>query len=142
MSNKNKCIHYIVINLDIITEMSCYLVSFQTVPPLFVRSAASIANTRLTILSDWNTSTEYCSDLERKDIAVLCRAVSIPVAQIRILVNGNFVPSIMRSLNEVVVMSAPLSYGEVVTFECQASTETFTSSITINLTYTCKYIAI
>ena len=62
--------------------------------------------------------------------------------QIRILVNGNLVPSIMRTENEVVVISAPLSYGEVVMFECQASTETFTSSITINLTYSCKSTAI
>ena len=109
---------------------------------MFVPSSASIANTRLTTFSNWNASTEYCSDIQGKDIAVLCRAVSIPVPQIRILVNGNLVPSIMRAQNEVVVISAPLSYGEVVMFECQASTETFTSSITINLTYSCKSTAI
>ena len=112
---------------------------------MFVRSSASessIPNTRLTMLSNWNTSNEYCSDLQRKDIAVLCRAVGIPVPQVRILVNGTFIPSIIQTQNEAVVVSAPLSYGEVVMFECQASVDTFISSITINLTYTCKCITL
>ena len=130
--------------------MYSYLVLFQTVPPIFAQSSpgfiehiSSIENTRLIMLSNWNTSTEFCSELQSKDIVILCRAVSIPVPQVDILVNGNFIePLIVRTQNEVVVISGPISYGEVVMFECRASTERFTSNVVVNLTYTCKCIMI
>ena len=117
---------------------------FQTVPPMFAHSStSSIKDTRLIMFSNWNPSTEYCSELQGRDIAVLCRAVGIPMPQVDVLVNGNFTePSIRRTQSEVVLITAPISYGEVVIFECQASTETFTSSIIVNLTYTCKCIMI
>ena len=124
-----------------ITEMYCL---FQTVPLMFVNNFTSfIENTRLIMFSNWNPSSEYCSELQDRDIAVLCRAVGIPMPQVDVLVNGNFTePSIKITQNEVVLITAPISYGEVVIFECQASTETFTSSVIVNLTYTCKCIMI
>ena len=130
--------------------MYSYLVLFQTVPPIFaqlspniIENISSIENTRLIMLSYWNTSTEFCSELQSKDIAVLCRAVGIPVPQVDILVNGNFIePSLAQTKNEIVVVSAPFLYGEVVMLECRASTERFNSNVVVNLTYTCKCIMI
>ena len=99
-----------------------------------------INNTRPIVLSNWNSSTEYCSKLKSTDIAVHCRAVSIPQPQVDILVNGIVTEPSFRQDYEVVVISAPVSYGEVVTFECRVSTETVTSIVAVNLTYTCRYI--
>ena len=122
--------------------MYCYVVFLKTVPPVFTPPTPSISvsieNTRPIVLSNWNSSTEYCSELQSTDIAIHCRAVSIPQPQVDILVNGIVTePSFRRGQHEAVVISAPIPYGEVVTFECQASTETVTSIVAVNLTYTC-----
>ena len=120
-----------------------YLPLFHTVSPIFVNSTDSIiesnSDTRLIILSDQNSSTEYCSELQRR-ISVACRAVSIPEPQVNILVNGNIVEPFQQREYEVVIRIAPISFGEVAMFECQASTMTNTTKIILNVTYTCKYI--
>ena len=90
------------------------------------------------MLPNWKPSTEYCSELQSKDISVHCRAVGIPMPQVDILVNGNTIEPYRQTQNEVVLMAAPISYGEVVMFECQATTGTVTTNIIVNLTYTCK----
>ena len=90
------------------------------------------------MLPDQNSSTDYCSELQSKDISVACRAVGIPEPQVDILVNGIIVEPFNQTGNEVVIRLAPISYGEVVTFECQASTMTTTTNIEVNLSYTCK----
>ena len=95
-------------------------------------------DTRLIIVSDQNSSTEYCSELQSKDISVACRAVGIPEPQVDIFVNGNIIEPFNRTENEVAIRLAPILYGEVVMFECLASTMTTNASIRINLTYTCK----
>jgi len=123
-----------------------YYVYF-TVPPIFVRSTdliiENISNdTELVVLPDWNSTTKFCSELQNRDISVACRAVGIPEPRTNIFVNGNISEPFLQTENEVVIISAPLSYGEVMMFECQASTMTSTSTITVNLTYTCKCIII
>ena len=111
------------------------LVLFLTVSPIFVRPTIESNNdTRLIVLSDQNSSTEYCSELQSRNISVACRAVGIPKPQVDILVNGNIIEPFNQT-EEVVITLAPISYGEVVMFECQASTMTTTR---INITYTCK----
>ena len=99
-------------------------------------------DTRLIVLSDQNSSTEYCSELQRRNISVACRAIGIPEPQVDIFVNGNIVEPFNRRENEVVIRLPPISFGEVVMFECQASTITTTSDITVNLSYTCTYVSI
>ena len=115
---------------------------FDTVSPIYVRSTISTIEssngTRLIVLSDQNSSTEYCSELQSKNISVACRAVGIPEPQVNIFVNGNIVEPFNQTENEVVIRLVPISYGEVVMFECQASTMITTSNITVNLSYTCK----
>ena len=58
----------------------------STVSPLFVWSTNSIIesnyDTRLIVLSDQNSSTEYCSELQSKIFSVACRAVGIPEPQV------------------------------------------------------------
>ena len=123
-----------------------YLLFIQTVPPVFVRltdhAINSSANTRIISLSDSNSSTEYCSDLQGKDISVACRAVGIPEPQIDVLVNGNVTEPFGQASSEVVIRLSPIPYGEAVIFECQASTDTTTLNITstVNFTYTCKLV--
>ena len=100
---------------------------------------ASIPNdTRLIVLPEWNSSSGHCSELQDRDISVACRAVGIPEPQVNILVNGNISEPFVQTGNEVVIRSVPISYGEIVMFNCQASTMTETSNIIVNLTYTCK----
>jgi len=122
---------------------------YLTVSPIFVRSTdliiknINISNdTELVVLPDWNSNTKYCPELQNRDISVTCRAVGIPEPQIDIFVNGNISEPFQQSEseNEVVIRSVPISYGEVVMFECQASTIENTSTITVNLKYTCKCI--
>ena len=121
-----------------------YLLFIQTVPPMFVRPTNRIiknsTNTRIILLSDLNSSTEHCSDLQGKDISVACRAVGIPEPQIDVLVNGNVTEPFGQASSEVVIRLSPIPYGEGVIFECQASTDTTTLNITINFTYTCKLV--
>ena len=109
---------------------------------MFVQSTTSVIEssngTRLIVLPDQNSSTDYCSELQSKDISVACRAVGIPEPHVDILVNSIIVEPFNRTGNEVVIRLAPISYGEVVMFECQASTMTTTANIKVNLSYTCK----
>ena len=116
----------------------------STVSPIFLQSTDSIIesnnDTRLIVLSDQNLSTEYCSELQSKTISIACRAVGIPEPQVNILVNGNIIEPFQQTENEVVIRLAPISFGEVVMFECQASTMTTTTSVAVNLSYTCKYV--
>ena len=118
----------------------------STVSPIFVRSTNPIIesnnDTRLIVLSDQNSSTEHCSELQSKSISVACRAVGIPEPQVNILMNGNIIEPFNGTENEVVIRLAPISFGEVVMFECQASTMTTTTSIAVNLSYTCKCIIV
>ena len=97
-------------------------------------------DTRLIVLSDQNSSTEYCSELQSNNISVACRAVGVPEPRVDIFVNGNIIEPFQQRENEVVIRLAPISFGEVVMFECQASTMTTTTNITVNLSYTCKYV--
>ena len=113
---------------------------FHAVSPIFLRSTIESSNDTRLIVLDQNSSTEYCSELQRRNISVACRAVGIPKPQVDIFVNGNIVEPFYQTENEVVIRLAPISYGEVVMFECQASTMTTTSNITVNLSYTCKCI--
>ena len=123
-----------------------YLLFVQPVPPMFVRPTDTIidssADTKIILLSDSNSSTEYCSDLQIKDISVDCRAVGIPKPQINVLVNGNVTEPFEQASSEVVIRLSPIPYGEAVIFECQASTDTTTLNITstVNFTYTCKLV--
>ena len=104
---------------------------------------ASIPNdTRLIVLPEWNSSSGHCSELQDRDISVACRAVGIPEPQVNILVNGNISEPFVQTGNEVVIRFAPIYNGEVVMFDCQASTMTSTSNIIVDLTYTCKHIDI
>ena len=101
----------------------------------------SYANTRLISLSDSNSFTEYCSDLQGKDISVACRAVGIPEPQINVLVNSNVTKPFEQASSEVVIRLSPIiPYGKAVIFECQASTDTTMLNITVNFTYTCKLV--
>ena len=97
-------------------------------------------DTRLIVLSDQISSTEYCSELQSKNISVACRAVGIPEPHVDIFVNGNIIDPFDQTENEVVIRLAPILFGEVVMFECQASTMTTTTNIIVNLSYTCKYV--
>ena len=123
-----------------------YLLFIQPVPPMFVQPTDPIidnsTNARIVLLSDLNSSTEYCSDLQGKDISVACRAVGIPEPQIDVLVNGNVTEPFEQASSEVVIRLSPIPYGEAVIFECQASTDTTTLNITstVNFTYTCKLV--
>ena len=109
-----------------------------------MRSTDPIINnstdTRIIFLSDWNPSNEHCSDLQRKKISVACRAVGIPEPEINVLVNGNITEPFEQASSKVVIRLPPIPYEEVVIFECQASTNTTTLSIIVNLTYTCKLV--
>ena len=97
-------------------------------------------NTRIILLSDLSSSTEYCSDLQGKDISVVCRAVGIPEPHIDVLVNGNVTEPFGQASSEVVIRLSPIPYGEAVIFECQASTDTTMLNVTVNFTYTCKLV--
>ena len=116
----------------------------STVSPIFVWSTDPIIESnndaRLIVLSSQNSSTEYCSELQSKIISIACRAVGIPEPQVNILVNGNIIEPFQQRENEVVIRLAPISFEEVVMFECQASTMTTTTSLAVNLSYTCKYV--
>ena len=96
--------------------------------------------TRLIVLPNWNSSTEYCSELQNKDITVHCKATGIPSPQVEILVNGNITEPFLNRDNDsqVLLRRAPISYGEVVKLECRAFNKEFTLNVTVNLTYTCK----
>ena len=111
---------------------------------MFVRSTDAIINSatdiNIILLSDLNLSTEYCSDLQGRDISVACRAVGIPEPQIDVLVNGNVTEPFEQASSEVAIRLSPIPYGEAVIFECQASTDTSTLNITVNFTYTCKLV--
>ena len=121
---------------------------FQTVPIRFAQSIGNnvVANhitkdTRLIVLPNWNSSTEYCSELQSRDIMIHCKARGIPTPRVEILVNGNITEPFRRlgdQDHEVFLRLTPISYGEVMTLECQASTKEFTLNVTVNLTYTCK----
>ena len=121
-----------------------YFLFIQTVPPMFVQPTDPIinnsTNTRIVLLSDLNSSTEYCSDLQGKDIFVACRAIGIPEPHIDVLVNGNATEPFGQASSEVVIRLSPIPYGEVVIFECQTSTDTTVLNITVNFTYTCKLV--
>ena len=54
--------------------------------------------------------------------------------------NYNATKKFSRTKNELLLMGAPIRYGDVVMFECKASTEKFASNVLVNLTYTCKHI--
>ena len=97
-------------------------------------------NTRMIFLYDLNSTTEYCSDLQSQNISVACRAVGIPEPQVNVLVNGNIAEPFVQASNEVVIRLPPVPYGETIVFECQASTNTTTLNISVNLTYTCKLV--
>ena len=132
---------HILLSLYRLCSINVY--NYFPVSPIFVHSTvptiASIPiGTRLIVLPEWNSSSEHCSELQDRDIFVACRAVSIPEPQVNILVNGNISEPFVQTGNEVVIKSAPISYGKVVMFNCQASTMTSTSNIIVNLTYTCK----
>ena len=60
--------------------------------------------------------------------------------QIDIFVNGDIIEPFQQEGSEVVVRLPPISYGEVVMFECQACTLTASINITIDLTYTCMLL--
>ena len=111
---------------------------------MFVRSTDPIINnssdTRIIFLSDLNSSNEYCSDLQNKDISVACRAVGIPEPQVNVLVNGSITEPFEQASSEIVIRLPTIPYEEVVIFECQASTNTTTLNIIVNLTYTCKLV--
>ena len=83
---------------------------------MFVRSTEPIINistdTRIIFLSDLNSPTEYCSDLQSQDISVACRAVGIPEPQINVLVNGNITKPFEQASSEVVIRLPPVPYGE------------------------------
>ena len=115
----------------------------STVSPIFVRSTDPIIESnndnRLIVLSNQNLS-EYCSELQSRNISVVCRAVGIPEPQVNILMNGTIVEPFNGTENEVVIRLVPISFGELVMFECQASTMTNTTSLAVNLSYTCKYV--
>ena len=100
----------------------------------------SVADTRIILLSDLNSITKYCSDLQSNNISVACRAVGIPEPQVDVLVNGNVTEPFEQASSEVVIRLSPIPYGEAVIFECQASTDTTTLNITVNFTYTCKLV--
>ena len=121
-----------------------YLLFIQLVPPMFVPPTDliinSVADTRIILLSDLNSITKYCSDLQSNNISVACRAVGIPEPQIDVLVNGNVTEPFEQASSEVVIRLSPIPYGEAVIFECQASTDTTTLNITVNFTYTCKLV--
>ena len=123
-------------------SLICMLSS--TVSPIFVQSTKPIIesnnDTRLIVLSDQNLSTEYCSELQSKNISVACRAVAIPEPQVNVLVNGDIIEPLQQREGEVVIRLAPISFGEVVMFECQASTMTATSNVFVNLSYTCMSV--
>ena len=121
---------------------------FQTVPLRFQpfltdRYFLNISKgTRLIVLPNWNSSTEYCSELQNKDITVHCKATGIPRPQVEILVNGNITEPFLHPDNDsqVLLRRAPISYGEVVKLECRAFNMEFTLNVTVNLTYTCKLL--
>ena len=121
---------------------------FQTVPLRFQpfltdKYFLSISKgTRLIVLPNWNSSTEYCSELQNKDITVHCKATGVPSPQVEILVNGNITEPFLNRDNDsqVLIRRAPISYGEVVKLECRAFTTEFTLNVTVNLTYTCKLL--
>ena len=123
---------------------------FQTVPLRFQtfltdESFINISKgTRLIVLPNWNSSTEYCSELQNKDITVHCKATGVPDPQIEILVNGmsNITQKFYNSDNDsqLLIKIAPISYGEVMKLECRAFTTEFTLNVTVNLTYTCKLL--
>ena len=99
-------------------------------------------DTRLIVLSDQNSPTEYCSEQRSKNISIACRAVGIPEPQVNILVNGNITEPFQQRENEVVIRLSPISFGEEVMFECQASTMTAKTNITVNLSHTCMRMSI
>ena len=121
---------------------------YQTVPLRFQQSVTNgeflniTKDTRLIILPNWNSSTEYCSELQSKDITVHCKATGIPTPQICILVNGNITEPYLlgKDGSQLLIRLAPISYGEVMMFECQAFTMALTLNVTVNLTYTCKLL--
>ena len=121
---------------------------FQTVPLRFQpfltdRYFLNISKgTRLIVLPNWNSSTEYCSELQNKDITVHCKATGVPSPQVEILVNGNITEPFLNQENDsqVLIRRAPISYGEVVKLECRAFNMEFTLNVTVNLTYTCKLL--
>ena len=98
------------------------------------------SGTRLLMLQNQSSSTDYCSELQRRNVSVTCRAVGIPEPQVDILVNGTIVEPFNGTENEVVIRLAPTIFGEIVMFECQASTMTTTTSLAVNLSYTCTYV--
>ena len=90
------------------------------------------------MLPDWNSSTEYCSELQSRDIMVHCKARGIPTPRVEILVNGIITEPFRRLADDDVLLRlTPISYGEVMTLECQAFTMEFALNVTVNLTYTC-----
>ena len=120
----------------------------HAVSPLFAQPTTTLVrsnnDTRLIDLSDQNSSTEFCSELQRRIISVACRAVGIPEPQVDIFVNGDIIEPFNRTEfeveNEVVIRLAPISFEEVVMFECRASTMTTTTSLAVNLSYTCMSV--
>ena len=129
--------------------MCFHLVSFPTVLPQFAELASTtiqdtFKNTSLVVLPNQNLPAQFCSNLQSQEISVYCRAIGIPIPQVDIDVHGNYniITRFSRQKNELLLMGAPIRYGDVVMFECKASTEKHTSNILVNLTYTCKCIII
>ena len=98
-------------------------------------------------LPDQSTYSPYCSELVDREGLLGCRATGDPVPTIDIYRehdDGTLqrFDALYQGNGELVVSISPLSYGKTFMYHCIASNTASFVSISVNLTYTCKYIVV
>ena len=102
---------------------------------------------RHVVLPNEGTYSPYCSELLTRGVFVSCRAIGDPEPTIDIYrEHDDGSPQrfheLYRNNGELVISHTPIRYGESIVFHCNASNIASFVSISVNLTYTCKYIVI
>ena len=101
---------------------------------------------RLVVLTNQSTYSPYCSELVvTREVFVSCRAIGDPEPMIDIYREHNDgsqqrYRELYRGNGELVVNHSPIRYGQSVLFHCNASNIASFVNISVNLTYTCKYL--
>lgn len=120
---------------------------YYVVSPIFLPSTDFHEdNSSVTFIkiADPETYSMFCSYIDFTKVAVSCKVLGIPLPSIsiyRVDTNGKkrmFPPTFQKDSEIIVVL--PLEYGESVLLQCVASNIVSTVTLSINLTYTCKYI--
>ena len=120
--------------------------AFFIVAPIFVTTTRLVESDlfRHVVLTNQSTYLPYCSEIEKRNVIVHCRATGDPVPTIDIYRENDDGSQhrfyeVSRLSGEVAVGLFPINFGENIMFHCNISNIVSYFIRSVNLTYTCKY---